>query len=248
MHEKDRCWRPAVAASSLPPPPPAPGAPPASRHNVKAWRSRNPNRLVLISPSIFANFLQLDCLFSLVYCSYLYIPAFRPSSTPLDPYAQPLIPDMSSADIPSSPTEPSKRPLTLTSRISHALSAPIDAKACVPISLYACFLTGFTSSPSFSACYIWCGFQTGNLAQLGLAAARTFAPIREFKTYGMIKPDQQALCSLLSFLIGASLGRVGDKVGNRTRRWLVGATGVQVLLAMGAALAAHYGGQSGVAE
>jgi uncharacterized membrane protein YoaK (UPF0700 family) len=139
-------------------------------------------------------------------------------------------------------------PPSLPSRLSRALSTPIDAKSCVPISLYACFLTGFTSAPSFSACYIWCGFQTGNLAQLGLAAARAFAPISEFRTWGFQKADQQALCSLLSFLLGAVLGRVGDKVGNRTRRWLVGATGVQVLLAVAGALCAHYSGQSGIAE
>lgn len=155
---------------------------------------------------------------------------------------------MSGAETPSSPSEFPKPPTTLSARLSRSLSTPIDAKACVPISLYACFLTGFTSSPSFSACYIWCGFQTGNLAQLGLAAARAFAPIQEFRTWGMQKADQQALCSLLSFLLGAVLGRVGDKVGNRTRRWLVGATGVQVLLAVAGALCAHYSGQSGIAE
>lgn len=137
-----------------------------------------------------------------------------------------------------------------TSSLAHLrqkLATPIDATACIPISLYACFLTGFTSSPSFSACYIWCGFQTGNLAQLGLALARTFAPIDEYRTYGIQKPDQQALVSLFSFIIGATLGRFGDAVGAKTRRWLVGATGLQVLLSAAAALTAHYSGESGIA-
>lgn len=32
----------------------------------------------------------------------------------------------------------------------------IDSKKCNLISIYACFLTGYTSSVSFSACFIWC--------------------------------------------------------------------------------------------
>ncbi|KAK8843939.1 hypothetical protein IAR55_006731 [Kwoniella newhampshirensis] len=114
------------------------------------------------------------------------------------------------------------------------------------ISIYACFLTGFTSAPSFSACFVWCGFQTGNVAQLGLAIARTFAPVGE-RTYGMQKPDQQALASLLSFWLGTSLGRLGDRLTAKKRTWLVLASFVQVLLAMAAALTAHFSGESGLA-
>ncbi|WVQ72214.1 hypothetical protein IAR50_001761 [Cryptococcus sp. DSM 104548] len=114
------------------------------------------------------------------------------------------------------------------------------------ISIYACFLTGFTSAPSFSACFIWCGFQTGNVAQLGLAIARCFAPGDE-RTYGFQKPDQQALTSLLAFWIGTSLGRFGDWSGARKRTWLASATFMQALLAMAAALTIHYSGESGLA-
>lgn len=114
------------------------------------------------------------------------------------------------------------------------------------ISIYACFLTGFTSAPSFTACYVWCGFQTGNVAQLGVAIARCFAPGSE-RTFGFQKPDQQALTSLLSFWIGTSLGRFGDWSGARKRTWLALATLLQAFLAMAAALTAHYSGEDGIA-
>lgn len=54
-------------------------------------------------------------------------------------------------------------------------------------------------------------------------------------------PDKQALCSLLSFLLGTSLGRIGDKIGNHSRRWLISATIVQASMLMAAALLAHFG-------
>lgn len=87
-----------------------------------------------------------------------------------------------------------------------------------------------------------CGFQTGNVAQLGIAVARTFDPSYE-RTYGFEKPDQQALCSVLSFLIGTTLGRIGDKMGNKKRSWLVLATFMQCLCCLAAALASHYSGE-----
>jgi uncharacterized membrane protein YoaK (UPF0700 family) len=93
---------------------------------------------------------------------------------------------------------------------------------------------------------VWCGFQTGNVAQLGLAVARTFAP-QNIRTSGFTRPDQQAFCSLLTFLIGTSLGRFGDKIGAKKKKWLVTATFIQALLAMAAALCTHYSGESNVA-
>jgi hypothetical protein len=66
-------------------------------------------------------------------------------------------------------------------------------------------------------------------------------------TFGFQKPDQQALCSLISFIIGTSLGRFGERIGAKHRTWLVLASFAQVLMAMAAALAAHYSGESGVA-
>jgi hypothetical protein len=74
---------------------------------------------------------------------------------------------------------------------------------------------------------------------LGIAVARSFDPIKE-RTYHFEKPDQQAFCSLLAFLVGTTLGRVGDWVGAKRRTWLVIASFLQVLMAMSAALCSHF--------
>lgn len=90
-------------------------------------------------------------------------------------------------------------------------------------------------------------FHRGNLAQLGLAIARTFAP-DPYSTSGFQLPDIQALVSLLSFLVGASLGRFENLFGGgRRKQWLVTATFAQTLMAMAAALTHHYSSDSGVA-
>ncbi|WVR08147.1 hypothetical protein IAU60_005193 [Kwoniella sp. DSM 27419] len=115
------------------------------------------------------------------------------------------------------------------------------------ISIYLCFLTGLTASPSFAACFVWCGFQTGNAAQLGLALARTFAPHGQ-RSYGFQKMDQQALLSLVTFCFGATLGQFANRYGGKKRSWLVGATFGQMCLMAGAALAAHFSGDTGFAD
>ncbi|KPV71537.1 uncharacterized protein RHOBADRAFT_47715 [Rhodotorula graminis WP1] len=109
---------------------------------------------------------------------------------------------------------------------------------------FFCFLTGFTSAPTFLACYLWAGFQTGGLVQLGLAVGRLFAT--SDRTFH--KPDQQALTSLLSFLLGTSLGRIGDRVGAKKRWWAMSATFISALLTMAAALCAHFSRETSVAE
>ncbi|ADV22442.1 hypothetical protein I305_02901 [Cryptococcus gattii E566] len=123
----------------------------------------------------------------------------------------------------------------------------IDPSSVDLISIYMCFLTGLTASPSFAACFVWCGFQTGNAAQLGLAIAKIFTS-DEHKTIGFQKLDQQALTSLLTFLMGAVVGQLGNRVGGRKRIWLIGATLGQMLLMMAAALAAHFCGESGLSD
>ncbi|KAM0751261.1 hypothetical protein T439DRAFT_301192 [Meredithblackwellia eburnea MCA 4105] len=112
---------------------------------------------------------------------------------------------------------------------------------------WACFLTGFTSAVTFTACYIWCGFQTGGTIQLGLALARLFSGPKP-RTFEFEQPDRQALVSLLSFLIGTALGRLGDRIGPKKRVWLFSATMAQALCLMAAALTAWKSGESSFAN
>lgn len=132
-------------------------------------------------------------------------------------------------------------------RFLSKLFADINPSSVDLVSIYMCFLTGLTASPSFAACFVWCGFQTGNAAQLGLAIAKIFTP-DEHKTFGFQKMDQQALTNLLTFLMGAIVGQLGNIMGGRKRIWLLGATLGQMLLMMAAALAAHFCGESGLSD
>jgi len=59
--------------------------------------------------------------------------------------------------------------------------------------------------------------------------------------------DQQALTSFLAFNLGASLGRIGDKIGPTTRLWLVLGTFVQVLFTVAASIAIWENDQQSVA-
>ncbi|GMK58694.1 hypothetical protein CspeluHIS016_0601360 [Cutaneotrichosporon spelunceum] len=127
--------------------------------------------------------------------------------------------------------------------LSTQLSGKIDPNKCDWISVYGCLLTGFTSAVSFTACYVWPGFQTGNLAQLAIAAARTFDPPAT-RTHGFMKNDQQALTALVMFWVGTSLGRIGAKVGNTRRAWLVTTSILQVFMAAIAALLSQLSGES----
>jgi hypothetical protein len=68
-----------------------------------------------------------------------------------------------------------------------------------------------------------------------------------YRTSVFEKPDQQALTSLLSFILGTTLGRFGDHIGAKKRQWLILATTIQALLAMAAALLAHFSGETGIA-
>jgi hypothetical protein len=165
---------------------------------------------------------------------------------------------------------------SLITRVKAVLDQEVDNKRVDWVSIYACLLTGFTASISFSVSqhipsgvnaeirHVSFGVDSrrksclsclrratlmcrGNLAQLGLAIARTFAP-DTLRTYGFQLPDIQALVSLLSFLVGASLGRFENLFGGgRRKAWLVTATFVQCLLAAAAAISHHYSGEFGIA-
>ncbi|BGP19558.1 hypothetical protein JCM10213_000158 [Rhodosporidiobolus nylandii] len=146
----------------------------------------------------------------------------------------------------SASTSDASRALEQAHRFSASrfLEANIDPNQTLWQLVGYCFLTGFTSAPTFLACYLWCGFQTGGLVQLSLAVARLFST----GDHTFHKPDQQALTSLLSFLLGTSLGRIGDKVGAKKRWWIMASTFIMALMTMAAALCAHFSGEPSVAE
>lgn len=62
------------------------------------------------------------------------------------------------------------------------------------------------------------------------------------------KADQQALCSLISFNLGAFIGRIGDKVGAHKRIWLIAGTFIQALFTMAAAISFWKSGQGSIAD
>ncbi|KAF9525234.1 hypothetical protein CPB83DRAFT_818969 [Crepidotus variabilis] len=127
------------------------------------------------------------------------------------------------------------------------LQQDVDPAECTwPLTAF-CFMTGFTDAVCFSAIFVWCGFQTGNFTQLALALARLWEGPRGMRDYMFHKADQQALCSLLAFFLGSSLGRIGDKVGPHKRSWLIVANFLATLFTMAAALALWKSGQPSLA-
>ncbi|KAH9855690.1 hypothetical protein C2E23DRAFT_814463 [Lenzites betulinus] len=128
------------------------------------------------------------------------------------------------------------------------LMADVDPlQSTFPLAAY-CFMTGFIDSVSFTAIFVWCGFQTGNSVQLALALGRLFQGPPGHRDLTFHLADQQALTSVLTFIAGASLGRIGDRMGSKTRAWLFIGTMIQALFTMGAALTAWKSGQGSIAD
>ncbi|KAI9457927.1 hypothetical protein HD554DRAFT_1758350 [Boletus coccyginus] len=117
------------------------------------------------------------------------------------------------------------------------------AQAAAPLSAY-CFMTGFIDAVSFSAIFVWCAFQTGNSVQLALALARLFNGEHDHSFH---IADQQALCSILAFIFGAFIGRIGDKIGCKTRAWLTLGTFIQTVFTLFGAIAIWKSGSGSVA-
>lgn len=118
------------------------------------------------------------------------------------------------------------------------------SQAAAPLSAY-CFMTGFIDAICFSAIFVWCAFQTGNSVQLSLALARLFNGTHD---YSFHIADQQALCSVVCFIFGAFIGRLGDKIGCRTRAWMSLGTFIQALFTMAGAIAIWQSGQPSTAN
>ncbi|KAF8799762.1 hypothetical protein BYT27DRAFT_7176191 [Phlegmacium glaucopus] len=119
---------------------------------------------------------------------------------------------------------------------SYLMTDVDAAQTTAPLAAY-CFMTGFIDVVSFSAIFVWCGFQTGNFAQLALALARLFEGAPGSQDHTFHRADQQALCSLISFNLGAFVGRIGDRVGAHKRIWLITGTFIQALFTMASAIA-----------
>ncbi|KXN80682.1 hypothetical protein AN958_08415 [Leucoagaricus sp. SymC.cos] len=115
----------------------------------------------------------------------------------------------------------------------------VDPKQTVgPLAAY-CFMTGYIDVISFSAIFVWCGF-------LALALARLFEGPPGFRDTSFHIADQQALCSLLSFQLGAFFGRLGDKIGPHKRIWLIFGTFMQAVLTMAGAIAFWKSGEPSI--
>ncbi|KNZ79449.1 hypothetical protein J132_09825 [Termitomyces sp. J132] len=128
------------------------------------------------------------------------------------------------------------------------LNSDVDpAQSTGPLAAF-CFMTGYIDVISFSSIYVWCGFQTGNFAQLAIALARLFEGPKGFRDMTFHRADQQALCSLISFQLGASVGRCGDRLGPLKRIWLIAGTILQALLTMAAAVTLWQSGEPSIAD
>ncbi|KAI6046647.1 hypothetical protein EDC04DRAFT_2557684 [Pisolithus marmoratus] len=131
------------------------------------------------------------------------------------------------------------------STLKQVLMQEVDgSRASAPLTAY-CFMTGYIDVVCFSAIFVWCAFQTGNSVQLALALARLFNGSRD---YSFQLVDGQSLCSVLSFICGAFIGRLGDKIGCKTRLWMILGTFIQTLFTMAAAIAIWKSGQRSVSD
>ncbi|KDQ07091.1 hypothetical protein BOTBODRAFT_192616 [Botryobasidium botryosum FD-172 SS1] len=122
------------------------------------------------------------------------------------------------------------------------LLTEVDSDLAVGPLVWFCFMTGYMDAVSFTATYIWCAFQTGNTIQLSLSLAKLCTGEPRLPTWRI--SDRQALCSLLAFLCGAWLGRIGDRIGPKKRVWLVLGTLIQAGFTLGSCLCAHASGES----
>ncbi|KAG6334473.1 hypothetical protein ID866_4621 [Astraeus odoratus] len=95
-------------------------------------------------------------------------------------------------------------------------------------------MTGFLNAVCFSAILAWCASQTGNTIQLSIAIGRLLDDSPDL-VYRIA--DRLALTSLLSFILGGFIGRLGARFGYACRIWLVCGTLLQAVFTMIATIA-----------
>ena len=83
---------------------------------------------------------------------------------------------------------------------------------------------------------------------MAIALARLFEGTPGSQDHTFHKADQQALCSLISFNLGAFVGRIGDRVGAHKRIWLIAGTFIQALFTMASAVAFWKAGQPSISN
>ena len=83
---------------------------------------------------------------------------------------------------------------------------------------------------------------------MALALARLFQGPPGHRDGSFHLADKQALTSVTTFIFGAFLGRIGDRMGAKTRAWLFLGTFIQALFTMAAALAIWKSGQPSAAD
>ncbi|KAF5336506.1 hypothetical protein D9611_006584 [Ephemerocybe angulata] len=128
-------------------------------------------------------------------------------------------------------------------RTQRYLASEVDSENVTWPLLGYLFMAGYIDAISFTTIFVWCGFQTGNFAQVSLAVARTIEATFLNPRSGILntlvslpKTEQASICSLSAFFFGlATFGRLGDKVGTHKRGWLFAGTLIQALLSLTAA-------------
>lgn len=81
-----------------------------------------------------------------------------------------------------------------------------------------------TKSEGMASSCIFLSFR-GNTVQLAAGVARLFSGPDQSSFFHLA--DRLAVTSLVSFACGAFLGRIGDRIGSKTRLWVMGATALQ---------------------
>lgn len=84
--------------------------------------------------------------------------------------------------------------------------------------------------------------------KLAIALGRLFEGPPGHRDQTFHKADQQALCSLISFIAGSFIGRFGDKIGPTKRIWLMTGCFITTLFTMAAAIAFWKSGQPSIAS